>query len=273
MVSEEYSEDIGSFILHHVSNSEVLVPFHLFGLDISITKHVIMLWIAGALVTIAFLLGARRYRREEMPVPSGFSNFLELVVDYVHNQIVVPNVGRQYARTWSPLLLAFFTLILTANFLGLIPFFDLIDIFTDKPGSGTATGNVIVTASLAAITFLAIIAAGSLAHGFIGYWRNLAPPGVPWPVLFILIPIEVLGMFVRPFALTMRLAANMTAGHIAMLAILAPIFIMVNAWIGIGSVALNVGITFLEMIIALVQAYVFTLLSAVFIGAAINPEH
>lgn len=267
MVSQEHSEDIGSFILHHVSDSGVLVPLHLFGLDISITKHVIMLWVAGALVIIAFLLGARRYRREEMPVPSGFSNFLELVVDYVHNQIVVPNVGRQYARIWSPLLLAFFTLILTANFLGLIPFFDLI------PGSGTATGNVIVTASLAAITFLAIIAAGSLAHGFIGYWKNLAPPGVPWPVLFILIPIELLGMFVRPFALTMRLAANMTAGHIAMLAILAPIFIMTNAWIGIGSVALNVGITFLEMIIALVQAYVFTLLSAVFIGAAINPEH
>ncbi len=267
MVSQEHSEDIGSVILHHVSNSEVLVPFHLFGLDISITKHVIMLWVAGAVVIIAFLLGARRYRREEMPVPSGFSNFLELVVDFVHNQIVVPNVGRQYARTWSPVLLAFFTLILTANFLGLIPFFDLI------PGSGTATGNVIVTASLAAITFLAIIAAGSLAHGFIGHWRNLAPPGVPWPVLFILIPIELLGMFVRPFALTMRLAANMTAGHIAMLAILAPIFIMANAWIGVASVALNVGINFLEMIIALVQAYVFTLLSAVFIGAAINPEH
>jgi F-type H+-transporting ATPase subunit a len=237
----------------------------LFGLDISITKHVIMLWVAGVLVIVAFLLGTRRYRREEMPVPSGFSNFLELVVDFVHNQIVVPNVGRQYARTWSPLLLAFFTLILTANFLGLIPFFDLI------PGGGTATGNII--ASLAAITFLAIIVAGSLAHGFIGYWKNLAPPGIPWPVLFILIPIELLGMFVRPFALTMRLAANMTAGHIAMLAILAPIFLMANAFIGIGSVALNVGINFLEMIIALVQAYVFTLLSAVFIGAAINPEH
>ncbi len=267
MVSPEHSEDIGSIILHHVSNSEVLAPLHLFGLDISITKHVIMLWLAGAVVITAFLLGTRRYRREEMPVPSGFSNFLEFGVDFVHNQIVVPNVGRQYARTWSPLILTFFTLILTANFLGLIPFFDLI------PGGGTATGNVIVTASLAAITFLAIIAAGSLAHGFIGYWRNLAPPGVPWPVLFILIPIEVLGMFVRPFALTMRLAANMTAGHIAMLAILAPIFLMANAWIGIGSVALNVGITFLEMIVALVQAYVFTLLSAVFIGAAINPEH
>ncbi len=267
MAAEGHSENIGAIILHHVSNSEALVPLSLFGLDISITKHVVMLWTAGAVVTAAFLLGTRRYRREAAPVPTGFSNFLEAVVDFVHNQIVVPNVGRQSAPGWTPYILALFTLILTANLLGLIPFFDLI------PGGSTATANVNVTAALAVMTFMAIIVAGSREHGFIGYWKNLAPPGVPWPVLFILIPIEILGMFVRPFALTMRLAANMTAGHIAMLAILAPIFIMANAWIGIGSVALNVGISFLEIIVALVQAYVFSLLSAVFIGAAIHPEH
>jgi F-type H+-transporting ATPase subunit a len=267
MAATEQGENIGAIILHHVSNSETLVPLHLFGLDISITKHVIMLWLAGALVTTAFLLGTRRYRKEEQPIPSGFANFLEFVVDFIHNQVVVPNVGRRYALFWSPLILAFFTLILTANFLGLIPFFDLI------PGGGTATSNINVTGSLAFITFLAVIVAGSLAHGVIGHWRNLAPKGIPWPVLFILVPIELLGMLVRPFALTMRLAANMTAGHIAMLAILAPIFLMANAWVGIGSVALNVGINFLEIIVALVQAYVFTLLSSVFIGAAIHVEH
>ncbi|MEE9466095.1 MAG: F0F1 ATP synthase subunit A [Candidatus Neomarinimicrobiota bacterium] len=267
MGSTEQSENIGSIILHHVSNSEVLVPLHLFGLDISITKHVIMLWIAGALVITAFLLGTRRYRREDQPIPSGFANFLETVVDFVHNQIVVPNVGQRYALFWSPVILAFFTLILTANLLGLIPFFDLI------PGGGTATGNLNVTGSLAFITFVAVIVAGSLAHGVIGHWRNLAPKGIPWPVLFILVPIELLGMLVRPFALTMRLGANMTAGHIALLAILAPIFIMQSAWVGIGSVVLNVGITFLEIIVSLVQAYVFALLSSVFIGAAIHVEH
>jgi F-type H+-transporting ATPase subunit a len=250
MNSTEHGENIGSVILHHVSNSDVLIPLHLFGHDISVTKHVLMLWIAGGLVILAFLLGTRRYRREDQPIPSGFSNFLEFIVDFVHNQIVVPNIGRRYAVIWSPVILAFFSLILTANFLGLIP-----------------------TGSLALITFLAVIVAGSLAHGIIGHWRNMAPKGVPWPVLFILIPIELLGMFVRPFALTMRLAANMTAGHIAMLAILAPIFLMANPWVGIGSVALNVGINFLEIIVALVQAYVFTLLSAVFIGAAIHVEH
>ena len=267
MAAQGPGESIGSVIMHHISNSEPLVPFTLFGMDMSITKHVIMLWVTGLLVTTAFLLGTRRYRREAHPVPTGFSNGLELIVDFVHNKIAVPNMGRQHARTWSPLLLAFFTLILTANLVGIVPFFDLI------PGGGTATGNPVVTASLAIITFLAIIVAGSMEHGIVGHWKNLTPPGLPWPVLIILVPIELLSMLVRPFALTMRLAANMTAGHIAMLAILAPIFIMANPWVGIVSVALNVGINFLELIISLVQAYVFTLLTAVFIGAAIHPAH
>ena len=226
-----------------------------------------MLWLAATLVITGFILGTRRYRKEARPIPSGFSNFLEAIVDFVHYQISVPNIGKTHAARYSPLILAFFTLILTANLLGLVPFFDLI------PGSGTATGNLNVTASLAAITFLAIIFAGTREYGFFGHWKNMAPAGIAWPVLFILIPIEILGMFVRPFALTMRLAANMTAGHIAMLAILAPIFMMQNAWIGLGSVSLNVGISFLEIIVSLVQAYVFSLLSAVFIGAALHPEH
>ena len=267
MAAQDHRESVGSMIMQHISNSEPLMPFTLFGMDLSITKHVIMLWVTGLLVTTAFLLGTRRYRREEQPVPSGFSNALELIVDFVHNKIVMPNIGRQHARTWSPLLLAFFTLILTANLLGMVPFFDLI------PGGSTATGNPVVTASLATITFLAIIVAGSMEHGIVGHWKNLASSGLAWPVLIILVPVELLSMLVRPFALTMRLAANMTAGHIAVLAILAPIFILANPWIGIASVALNVGINFLELIISLVQAYVFTLLSAVFIGAAIHPNH
>lgn len=269
MTIQDHSENIGSAILHHVANSDVLVPFTLFGVDLSITKHVIMIWLAGVVVMAGFILGTRKYRQEERPVPTGFSNFLEMIVSFVHKDIVTPNIGATHAAKWSPLLLAFFTLIVTANILGLIPIFDLIP----GGGGGTATGNVNVTAALAVITFIAIIVGGSLEHGFFGHWRNLAPPGVPWPVLFILIPIEILTMFVRPFALTMRLAANMTAGHIAILAILAPIFLLTNPWIGIGSVALNVGITFLEIIVSLVQAYVFTLLTAVFIGAAIHPEH
>jgi len=199
---------------------------------------------------------------------------------------------------WAPMILTFFFFILFANGIGLIPIFDLLGALNrfifQVPASDdhniinallhggvTATGNFNVTAALAVITFFAILIAGTRAHGFINHWKNLAPPGLPWPVYLILIPIEIIGMFVKPFALTMRLAANMTGGHIAILAILSFMAIfaeMFNSAItGMGvalfSVPLATAISGLEIIVVLVQAYVFTLLSAVFIGMAINVHH
>jgi F-type H+-transporting ATPase subunit a len=144
-------------------------------------------------------------------------------------------------------------------------------------GGSTSTGNFNVTAGLATISFVAIISAGTMAHGFVRHWLNMIPKGVPWPLYFLLIPLEFLGMLVRPFALTMRLAANMTGGPI-----LSFVFIFAElsglAVVGIGTgvafaVPLAVGISGLEMIVVLVQAYVFTLLSAVFIGMAIHSHH
>jgi F-type H+-transporting ATPase subunit a len=149
-------------------------------------------------------------------------------------------------------------------------------------GGTTATANFNVTAGLATITFCAIIAAGTRAHGFIQHWKNVVPHGLPWPIYILLIPIEIMGMLVRPFALTMRLAANMTGGHIAILAMLSFVFLFAEmagrAIVGIGvglvmSVPLAVGITALEIIVVLVQAYVFALLTAVFIGMAIHAHH
>ena len=149
-------------------------------------------------------------------------------------------------------------------------------------GGTTATANFNVTAALATITFGAIIVAGSKAHGFVKHWMNLVPHGLAWPIYILLIPIEIMGMFVRPFALTMRLAANMTGGHIAILAILSFVFLFAEmfgtavAGVGVGmavSVPLAVGISALEIIVVLVQAYVFTLLTAVFIGMAIHVHH
>ena len=149
-------------------------------------------------------------------------------------------------------------------------------------GGVTVTGNYNVTAALATITFFAIIVAGTRAHGFVKHWKNLVPKGLPWPIYFLLIPIEIMGMFVRPFALTMRLAANMTGGHIAILALLSLIFIFTQlfgqaaAGVGVGmvlSLPIAVGLTALELIVILVQAYVFTLLTAVFIGMAIHAHH
>jgi F-type H+-transporting ATPase subunit a len=148
-------------------------------------------------------------------------------------------------------------------------------------GGVTATGNFNVTGALATVTFFSIMVAGIMAHGFIQHWKNLVPHGLAWPVYIILIPIEVMGLFVKPFALTMRLAANMTGGHIALLALLSlmaifgEMFSSAIAGVGVSLIAvpLAAAIAGLEIIVVLVQAYVFTLLTAVFIGMAIHVHH
>jgi F-type H+-transporting ATPase subunit a len=300
--STESGFDAGEVIIGHVSNSSLEHPIFqlptLFGIDFSITKHVLMLWIVSALVFTAITWTVRKYLKQDDPVPSGFMTVLEAVVQFIRDSIVLPNVGKNYLNAWTPLILTFFFFIFSANVIGLFPIFDVIGVinrfifggsaqdhsFVNSllHGSTTATGNYNVTAGLATITFFAIILAGSKAHGFIKHWKNLAPSGLAWPVYIILIPIEIIGMFVRPFALTMRLAANMTGGHIAILAIVSFVFIFTGlfnsaiAGIGVGalvSVPLAVGISALEIIVIIVQAYVFTMLTAVFIGMAINVHH
>jgi len=290
----------GEVIIEHVSNSPLDHPIielpTLLGINFSVTKHVLMLWIVAALLFVIITWSTRRYLKQDRPVPSGFMNALEAVVQFIRDSIVLPNVGERFLNTWTPLVLTLFFFIVTANAFGLIPLFEVVGaldrfvLHTDHEsiinrvlhGGATATGNFNVTAGLATITFLAIIVAGTKAHGFLKHWKNLAPPGLAWPVYFLLIPIEVMGMIVKPFALTMRLAANMTGGHIAILAILSFVFISAEmfqsalAGIGVGllvAVPLAVGISALEIIIVLVQAYVFTLLTAVFIGMAINVHH
>ncbi len=294
--------DAGEVIIGHVSNSSAEHPIlHLptiFGIDFSITKHVLMLWIVASIVFIAITWTVRKYIKQENPVPSGFMTALEAIVQFIRDSIALPNVGKKYLNTWTPLILTFFFFIFSANAIGLFPIFDVVGainrfIFGGSAhdhsfvnsllhGSTTATGNYNVTAGLATITFFAIIAAGSKAHGFFKHWKNIAPSGLAWPIYIILIPIEVIGLFVRPFALTMRLAANMTGGHIAILAIVSFVFIFTGlfnsilAGIGVGlfvSVPLAVAISALEIIVIIVQAYVFTMLSAVFIGMAINIHH
>jgi F-type H+-transporting ATPase subunit a len=205
---------------------------------------------------------------------------------------VAPNVGKKWVSTFAPFILTLFFFILTANAIGMIPVFEVVGLanllfhneFLEEliHGGTTATSNFNVTAGLATVTFFAIIVAGSIAHGFVQHWKNMVPSGLPKPIYILLIPIEIMGMFVKPFALTMRLAANMTGGHIAILAIISFVFIFAElfgqalAGIGVGlvlSMPLAVGVSGLEIIVVLVQAYVFTLLSAVFIGMAIHAHH
>lgn len=292
----------GDTIIGHVANSSLDHPLiHLpkvFGIDFSVTKHVLMLWIVAVIVFVVVTWLVRRYLRLERDrlVPTGPMNALEAVVEFIRDVIAQPNVGRKWVRTWTPLLLTLFVFILAANVIGLIPLFDVLALLQHTVlhlpddsflvqlthGGATATGNFNVTAALATITFVAIIAAGVKAHGFVQHWANMVPKGLPWPIYFLLIPIEIMGMFVRPFALTMRLAANMTGGHIALIAILSLVFIFTEmfgraiAGIGVGfvlSLPLAVGVSGLEIIVVLVQAYVFTLLTSVFIGMAIHAHH
>ena len=290
----------GKTIIEHVSNSSLEHPLiHLptiAGIDFSVTKHVFMLWLVAATVFALVTLTVRRYLKQDRLVPTGFMGVLETVVEYIRDSIVRPNVGRKWVHAYTPLFLTLFVFIFCANLIGLIPIFDVLGllnhwVFHASPdsffgrvihGGTTATANYNVTAGLAVITFFSIIVAGTRAHGFITHFKNIVPHGLA-PVLYLLlVPIEVMGMFVKPFALTMRLAANMTGGHIAILAILSLVFLITQmaghalAGIGVGlavSVPLAVGISALEIIVVLVQAYVFTLLSAVFVGMAIHVHH
>jgi F-type H+-transporting ATPase subunit a len=293
--------DAGKVIIEHVSNSDIDHPLiHLptvFGIDFSVTKHVLMLWLVAVAVLVLVTWTVRRYLRQpDLAAPSGFMNALEAIVEYVRDSMVEPNVGRKWTAVWTPLVLTLFLFVLTANMAGLLPVFELVGLidrtllhlpeesFVNRllHGGSTATANFNVTAGLATITFFAIIIAGSWAHGFLTHWKNLVPHGLAWPIYILLIPIEIMGMLVKPFALTMRLAANMTGGHIAILAMLSLVFLFAElagqafAGIGVGllfSVPLAVGIYLLEIIVVLVQAYVFALLSAVFIGMAIHAHH
>jgi F-type H+-transporting ATPase subunit a len=293
--------DAGATIIGHVANSPIdhpLIPLQpVFGIDMSITKHVLMLWVAAAFLLIVATAAVRRYVRSGTMVPKGpVMGLIEYVAVRIRDEIVAPNVGNKWVNTYTPLIMMFFLFIVTINALGLLPIFDLLallnhtvlhlpeDAFLTRltHGGTTPTGNFNVTAALATISFFAIIVAGIRAHGFFGHWKNLVPHGVPKALWVILIPIEVMGMFVRPFALTMRLAANMTGGHVAVLAVLAMIFIMAesanSAIVGLGmavvAVPLAVGISVLEAVVVVpVQAFVFTLLTAVFVGMAIHAHH
>ena len=300
--SQSVMEQVGPNIIHHVSNSDISHPLYhippLFGIDFSVTKHVLMLWIVALLVGIAVIIPIRKFLSSNKTAPSGWMNGIEAIVQFIRDSIVKPNVGPKWVMTWTPLVLTFFFFILFANGIGMIPIFDVLGVINrfvlNVPASDsnnminnilhggvTATGNFNVTAGLATITFFSIMVAGTMAHGFINHWKNLAPHGLAWPIYIILIPIELMGLFVKPFALTMRLAANMTGGHIALLALLSlmaifgEMFHSTIAGVGVAfvSIPISVAISALEIIVVLVQAYVFTLLTSVFVGMAINVHH
>jgi len=227
-------------------------------LDASITKHVVFLWIAAVLLCLFAIAAARRNTRKL--VPTGFGNLMEVVVIFIRDEIVLPNMGPQGVR-YMPYLLTTFFFILIMNLLGLFPY------------GASSTGNVNVTAGLAIIAFFMIQGSAIRAQGLGRYLAHLTG-GVHWALWPIMIPIEILGLFTKPFALCIRLFANMTGGHIVIVSLIGLIFIFKSYLIATAPVAFVVGINFLELFVAFLQAYIFTMLTSLFMGLGMQtPPH
>jgi F-type H+-transporting ATPase subunit a len=218
-------------------------------IDMTPTKHVVMMWLASLLLVVAAASAVRR----KGVVPRGLYNFVEMLVQFVRVEIAGKNIGAKDGDRFVPYLVTAFFFILFVNLFGMIPY------------AATATGNIAVTLALATFTFLVTQYAAIKAMGPVAWLKHLTG-GVAvwlWPIM---IPVEILGLFTKPFALTVRLFANMVAGHIVILSLLGLIYALNSQWVAIGSVPMALGIFLLELFVAFVQAYIFTMLSAVFIG-------
>lgn len=262
----EKSNDAG-WIMHHILDGNTIeTPFgeihlphwELFGIDISITKHVVVMWLVSIILISVLAYVARSYKKSL--VPKGLTNFMEVFILFVVDEIAKPTIGKGYEKFLNYLLTVFF-FIMTCNFLGLIPY------------GATATSNISVTATLAVISFFVIQAGGMIKNGPFGYFKGLVPHGIPVFLIPIMFLVEILGLFTKPFALAIRLFANMTAGHVVILALIGLIFILKTIWVSPVSVGFALFIYLLEILVALIQAYIFTMLSSLFIGMAVHQEH
>ncbi|MBX2990741.1 MAG: F0F1 ATP synthase subunit A [Bacteroidetes bacterium] len=226
-------------------------------LDLSPTKHVLFLWFGAAALILLMALAARANKKNR--VPKGWGNVVEVFVKFIRDEIVIPNMGMAGIR-YMPYVLTTFFFILLMNLLGLVPY------------GASATGNISVTAGLAVIAFVMIQVSAIRAQGFGHYLAHLTG-GVPvflWPIM---IPIEILGLFTKPFALCIRLFANITGGHLVIVSLFGLIFLF-NSWvIGVTTAAFVVAINFLELFVAFLQAYVFTMLTCIFMGLGIQAGH
>ncbi len=245
-------------------------PIHLgpISIDMSPTKHVVWLAVAALLCLITMLMAARAHAKTTFGgkrAPSGFGNGMEAFVLFLRNEVVIPNVGPNGDK-FTPFILTLFFFILFANLCGLIPY------------GSTATGNIGVTATLAVITFIVVEIAGMREQGMgyintIVYWPHDVPVGVKSFMTFIMTPVEIVGKFTKPFALAIRLFANMTAGHVVLLALIGLIFTFKSYIVAPAPLAMAVAISLLEIFVSLLQAFIFALLSAVFIGQIRTAAH
>ncbi len=230
-------------------------------LDFSITKTIVGLLGAVIIGLILFLSLARSYKKTGISHPKGIQSFLEPIILFVRDDIAIANIGKKNYEKYMPYLLTVFFFILLNNLMGLIPF--------PPPFGANVTGNIAVTFVLAIFTFIITQISGNK-----NYWRHIfATPGVPFWLLPVMIPVEIIGVFSKPFALMIRLFANITAGHIIVLSLVCLIFIFKSLGVAPVSILFVIFMDSLELLVAFLQAYVFTLLSALFISLAVVEEH
>ena len=232
-----------------------------FPLDFSVTKAVVGMLGAALIGLLIFISFSRSYKKTGISYPKGIQRFIEPVICFVRDEIVIPNIGHEKHEKFMPYLLSVFFFILINNIMGLVPF--------PPPFGANVTGNIAVTMTLALFSFFII-----QLNGNRNYWRHIfATPGVPFWLLPIMIPVELIGMIAKPFALMVRLFANIVGGHIVVLSLLSLIFIFKSVLISPVSIVFVVFMDCLELLVAFIQAYVFTLLSALFISLAVVEEH
>ena len=224
-------------------------------LDLSITKNVAMLLINATLLLLVFTAVARGAKKNKGKAPKGVQSFFEPIVVFVRDEIVKPNIGH-HPEKYLPYLLTLFFFVLFGNLLGLLP------------GAGNMTGNIAVTLTLAVFTFFITNLSGNK-----GYWGHIFwTPGVPMVLRPIIMLVEVIGIFTKPFSLTIRLFVAITAGHIVLLSLICLAFIFNSVYVGAAASLMVLFISLIELLVAAIQAYVFTLFTALYIGMA-TAEH
>lgn len=225
--------------------------------DFSITRNVASMWMGMIILVILFGAVSLAYKKREGQAPKGLQSFLEPVVLFVRDDVAIPNIGAKYKK-YMPLLLTIFFFILINNLLGLIPIF---------PGGFNLTGNIAVTLTLSAIVLVVINFSGNKY-----YWKHIFLPDIPFWLYPIMVPVELIGIISKPFALMIRLFANITAGHIIVLSLISLIYIFKTSWMATVSVPFVVFMDCIELLVAFLQAFIFTMLTALFIGMAVD-EH
>jgi F-type H+-transporting ATPase subunit a len=241
------------YILNDNEKIIALDTSHVF-YDLSLTKNITAMLISAVILSATFLIAAQHYKRKPQAAPRGFWALLELLICFVKNEIAIPNIGKKNYKRFIPYLLSMFFFIWLNNLLGLLP------------GAANVTGNISITLVLALFTFVI-----TNLNGNKHYWGHVFnTPGVPRWLAPIMVPVELLGLLTKPFALMVRLFANITAGHIILLSIIGLVFSLENTWVGLISVPFGAFMFLLKLLVAFLQAYIFTLLSAIYLGAAVR---